>query len=41
MIWTQQPDWAGLGLYMLGALVVMYLGYGWFMATKRGFADVL
>lgn len=35
------PDFAGLGLYALGSLVVMYLGYTWFMLTRRGFADVL
>lgn len=35
------PDFAGLALYALGALVVMYAGYAWFMLTRRGFADVL
>ncbi|BBD78875.1 ABC transporter permease [Aerosticca soli] len=40
-LWGQYPDWSGLLAYTLGGLVLMYLGYAWFMATKRGFADVL
>jgi lipopolysaccharide transport system permease protein len=40
-LWGVMPDWSGLGLYMLGAVVVAYLGYSAFMATRRGFADVL
>lgn len=40
-LWGQSPDWQGLFLYSVGGLILMYLGYGWFMATKRGFADVL
>jgi len=35
------PDFAGLGVYALLALAFMYFGYGWFMLTRRGFADVL
>lgn len=41
MLWGAMPDWAGLGLYMLIALAVAYLGYGWFTKTRKGFADVL
>jgi lipopolysaccharide transport system permease protein len=40
-LWGQQPDWAGLGLYALGALAFCYLSYAWFRATRAGFADVL
>lgn len=40
-LWGNQPDWAGLALYTMGGLALMYVGYGWFVATKRGFADVL
>ena len=40
-LWGQTPDWFGLGIYLVGGVVLMYLGYGWFMATKKGFADVL
>jgi lipopolysaccharide transport system permease protein len=37
----EMPDWAGLGAVTLLGLVVMQLGYAWFMKSKRGFADVL
>lgn len=35
------PDFFTLGLYGVGALVVMYAGYWWFCRTRKGFADVL
>lgn len=41
LIWGTLPDFAGLALYTLGALAFMTLGHAWFLATKRGFADVL
>lgn len=41
VIWGRLPDWVGLGLYALLALMVCYAGYGVFRATRRGFADVL
>ncbi|MDV2449665.1 ABC transporter permease [Xanthomonas hortorum] len=40
-IWGTQPDWLGLGLYGVGALVVYVVGYNIFGLTRRGFADVL
>jgi lipopolysaccharide transport system permease protein len=40
-LWGQLPDWQGLAAYTLGGLILMYVGYAWFMVTKRGFADVL
>jgi len=40
-LWGRLPDWSGLGLYGIGALVVTYMGYSAFVATRRGFADVL
>lgn len=40
-LWGQLPDWQGLGLYTLGALLFCYLSYAWFRATRSGFADVL
>jgi lipopolysaccharide transport system permease protein len=40
-LWNTTPDWLGLGAYMLGALVVAYVGFTWFSATRRGFADVI
>ena len=41
LIWNQPPQWLQLGIVTVIALVVMQLGYAWFMETKRGFADVL
>lgn len=40
-MWGVMPDWYGLGIYALAALLVAYVGYAMFMATRRGFADVL
>jgi lipopolysaccharide transport system permease protein len=41
LIWGQLPDWFGLGIYMLIALIVAWAGYAWFQKTRKGFADVL
>lgn len=41
MLWGEMPDWAGLGLYLLAALVAMAVGWHWFRVTRKGFADVL
>jgi len=40
-LWGHLPDWSGLGLYGIAALIVAYMGYSAFMATRKGFADVL
>jgi len=40
-LWGQLPDWVGLGIYTGCALVMVYLGYGVFRLTRRGFADVI
>ncbi len=41
LIYGEMPDWLGLGIYTGGASVVVVLGYSFFRATRRGFADVL
>lgn len=41
VIWGHQPDWMGLGIYMLTATVVAWAGFAWFQKTRKGFADVL
>lgn len=41
LILGKQPDWYGLGVYMVIALSVAWLGFAWFQKTRRGFADVL
>lgn len=33
--------WSSLGIYTLISFIVMLLGYGWFMFTRKGFADVI
>jgi len=37
----QCPNWGALALVAAGAALVAWLGHAWFMATQRGFADVL
>jgi lipopolysaccharide transport system permease protein len=39
--WGRSPDWAGLSLYTLMALLFLYAGFAVFQKTRRGFADVL
>jgi lipopolysaccharide transport system permease protein len=40
-LWGHLPDWTGLGIYTAVSLLVVYLGYGVFRLTRRGFADVI
>ncbi|MGE1175783.1 ABC transporter permease [Pseudomonas sp. BW7P1] len=41
VIWGRLPDFMGLGVYLLIALLVAAAGYAWFQKTRSGFADVL
>jgi len=41
MLWNRLPDWDVLAAYLAVAACLMYAGRAWFMATRRGFADVL
>ena len=41
LIWGRLPDWIGLGIYTLAAIVIAWFGYAWFQKTRKGFADVL
>lgn len=41
LLWNQPPNWTGLLVYTLAAVTVAYLGYAFFMFTRRGFADVI
>ncbi|WP_018604641.1 ABC transporter permease [Uliginosibacterium gangwonense] len=41
LIWGHLPNWAGLGVYTLAAIAVVWAGYAWFQKTRKGFADVL
>lgn len=41
LIWGRFPNWAGLCVYMLLAIIVGWAGYFLFQKTRKGFADVL
>lgn len=41
LIWGQLPDWFGLGVYTIVAIIVAAAGLWWFQMTRKGFADVL
>jgi lipopolysaccharide transport system permease protein len=41
LIFGRLPDWSGLLIYYVFSLGVMYLGWIWFLKTRKGFADVL
>jgi len=41
VLYGRMPDWRALGAVMVLGLIVMQLGYAWFVKSKRGFADVL
>lgn len=35
------PDWSSMIFYLVVASIVFLLGFSWFQATRKGFADVL
>jgi lipopolysaccharide transport system permease protein len=41
LVWGKPPDWMGLSVYLVCAIMVAWLGLSWFQKTRRGFADVL
>jgi len=41
IIWGHLPDWSGLLIYTLISLVIAWMGYFFFIKTRKGFADVL
>lgn len=41
ILWGQPPDWPGWAVTTAISLIVLQLGYGWFMRSKRAFADVM
>ncbi len=40
-LFGQQPNWADLGIYTLGALAMLFIGQWFFRRTREGFADVI
>jgi lipopolysaccharide transport system permease protein len=41
MIWGESLSWQAWGLYLLVSLTIAWVGFFWFMKTKKGFADVI
>jgi lipopolysaccharide transport system permease protein len=41
VLWGELPDWSGLGLYSVAAILIAWLSLVWFQKIRRGFADVL
>jgi len=41
LIWNQSFNWSTWGIVTFISLIVAVLGYAWFSATKKGFADVM
>jgi lipopolysaccharide transport system permease protein len=41
LIWGQQPNWRWWAIATAGSLLVMQLGYYWFMRSRKAFADVI
>jgi lipopolysaccharide transport system permease protein len=41
LIWGRLPNWLGLGIYTMAAMIVAWAGFSWFQKTRKGFADVL
>ena len=41
LMWGLSPDWEWLFVTIIGSIILMMLGYAWFMRTKKAFADVI
>lgn len=41
LIWDKPIDWATWGVVTFSSIVVAMLGFAWFSATRKGFADVM
>ena len=41
LMWGLYPNWEWLLSACVGSIVIMLLGYAWFMRTKKAFADVI
>lgn len=41
LLWGQPPDWSALALYLAFGWALAWLGYAWFLKSRRAFADVL
>lgn len=41
IIFGNQPNFMGLGIYWLVCICIFFIGFAWFQKTRRAFADVL
>lgn len=41
VLWGMLPNWTTLALWLPATMIIMLLGYAWFMKTKKAFADVI
>ncbi len=41
LFWGKEPDWTLMAVYLVGALIIAWLGFAWFQKTRKGFADVI
>ena len=41
LLWGQMLDWTSWAIVTLISAVIALLGFAWFSATKKGFADVM
>ena len=41
LFWGRPFEWSEYGIVMLVAALIAWIGYGFFMLSKRGFADVM
>ena len=41
LFWGKAPDFSQLGICLVVATIIAWLGFAWFQKTRKGFADVL
>ena len=41
LIWGRMPNWQGLGIYTVFAILFCWFGFVWFQKTRKWFADVI
>ena len=41
VLWSELPHWGTLAFAVTSSLLILMLGYAWFMKTKKAFADVI
>lgn len=41
LFWGKLPDFSLIGINLVVAIIVSWLGFAWFQKTRKGFADVL